>query len=338
MSWLRKKAIAPPSVANRKETPDGVWVKCAGCGEILYRKELERNLWICAHCGGHFRMAASEYIRILADEGSFEELFRDVVPTDPLRFRDTRGPYAEKMARAQAGDAGREAVVTGRARIEAIAVALGVMDFHFLGGSMGSVVGERVARLTALARVERLPLVIVSSSGGARMQEGILSLMQMAKTCAELARLQEARVPFISVLADPTTGGVSASFAMLGDVIVAEPAALIGFAGPRVIRETIGQELPAGFQRSEFLLEHGFVDAIVARSEMRAFLGTLLRHFLDSPCLRAAEKSRAARSKGAAAAASRPEDRGVRGGRGGPDAGALEAEPMIGLRNGSRPQ
>ena len=282
MSWLRKKTIALPSVPRRRETPDGVWVKCAGCGEILYRKELERNLWICARCGGHFRMAAAQYIQVLADEGSFQERFRDIRPTDPLHFKDARGRYDEKIAAAQGGDAGREAVIVGTARIETLPVALAVMDFHFLGGSMGSVVGERIARVTALAREQRLPLVIVSSSGGARMQEGILSLMQMAKTCAELARLRDAGLPYLAVLADPTTGGVSASYAMLGDVILAEPGALIGFAGPRVIRETIGQELPAGFQRAEFMRDHGFVDLIVPRGEMRGVLGRLLRHFADS--------------------------------------------------------
>ncbi|MFH1143836.1 MAG: acetyl-CoA carboxylase, carboxyltransferase subunit beta [Candidatus Eisenbacteria bacterium] len=290
MSWLRKKTVSPPSIAQRRETPDGVWVKCSGCGEILYRKELERNLWICTRCGGHFRMAAAQYIQILADEGSFAELFREIRPADPLRFRDNRGRYGEKLAQALADDPGREAVITGHARIETMPVALAVMDFRFFGGSMGSVVGERIARLTRSAREGPMPLVIVSSSGGARMQEGILSLMQMAKTCAELARLREAGLPYISILSDPTTGGVSASYAMLGDVIVAEPRALIGFAGPRVIRETIGQELPAGFQRAEFMLEHGFVDLIVARHEMRKVLGILLRHFIDS---RAAARRRA---------------------------------------------
>jgi len=309
LSWLRKKTIALPSVPYRRETPDGVWVKCAGCGEILYRKELERSLWICARCGGHFRMAAAQYVQILADEGSFVELFQEVRPTDPLRFRDTRGRYAEKIERAQGADPGREAVVTGRAEIETNPVALGVMDFHFLGGSMGSVVGERIARLTALARTERIPLVIVSSSGGARMQEGILSLMQMAKTCAELARLHDARVPYIAVLADPTTGGVSASYAMLGDVIIAEPGALIGFAGPRVIRETIGQELPGGFQRAEFMLEHGFVDLIVPRHGMRKILGVLLRHFTDSMSASGAGGPRRAAALAAGAARARPHGR-----------------------------
>jgi len=282
VSWFRKQTVQRPSAFKRRETPDGVWIKCPGCGEILFRREVERALWVCRGCGAHFRIGARDYIRILVDPESFRESFTEVQSADPLHFRDARGKYSEKLKRAQAGDPGREAVVAGRARIETLPLALAVMDFSFLGGSMGSVVGERVARCTALARREGLPLVIVSSSGGARMHEGILSLMQMAKTCAELGRLHEAGLPFISILADPTTGGVSASYAMLGDVIVAEPNALIGFAGPRVIRETIGQELPAGFQRAEFMQAHGFVDRIVARDQMRAFLGQLLRFFRDA--------------------------------------------------------
>jgi acetyl-CoA carboxylase carboxyl transferase subunit beta len=282
VTWFRKKPVQPPTTFRRRETPDGVWMKCSGCGEILYRKEVERNLSTCARCGAHFRISAGEYIRILTDEGSFEPLFTDVQSTDPLNFSDARGAYREKLLAAQAGDATREAVVAGRARIESLPVALAVMDFHFLGGSMGSVVGERIARCAALAREERSALIIISCSGGARMHEGILSLMQMAKTCAALGRLHEEGIPFLSILADPTTGGVSASFAMLGDIILAEPNALIGFAGPRVIRETIGEELPPGFQRAEFMQDHGFIDIIIARSEMRAMLGTLLRHFRDS--------------------------------------------------------
>jgi acetyl-CoA carboxylase carboxyl transferase subunit beta len=282
VSWLRKEEVARPSLPRLRETPDGVWMKCNACGEILYRKEVERNLWTCGRCGAHFRIAAADYIALFCDPDSFAELFTDVRSVDPLRFRDARGRYSDRLREAQSEDPGREAVMTGRARIQGLPVAMAVMDFGFMGGSMGSVVGERIARLTALARVERVPLVIVSSSGGARMQEGILSLMQMAKTCAELARLHEAGLPYISILADPTTGGVSASFATLGDVILAEPNALIGFAGPRVIKETIRQDLPPGFQRAEFLEAHGFVDRIVPRREMRDVLGTLLRHFADS--------------------------------------------------------
>jgi acetyl-CoA carboxylase carboxyl transferase subunit beta len=280
MSWFRK-AIRPLTLRRPREVPDGSWLKCAGCGEILYRQELERSLWVCARCGAHFRISGKKYIEILCDEGSFESLFWETCSLDPLKFRDAREKYDQKLKRARKGDPHREAITTGRARIAGSPVALGVMDFSFLGGSMGSVVGERIARVTDLAMREGLPLVIVSSSGGARMQEGILSLMQMAKTCAQLARLHDAGLPFISILTDPTTGGVSASFAALGDVIIAEPKALIGFAGPRVIRETIGQELPSGFQRAEFLLEHGFVDLIIPRGEIRSTLGLVLRHFVD---------------------------------------------------------
>ncbi len=262
--------------------PDGVWLKCAGCAEILYRQELERHHYVCNRCGAHFRIEAARYIEILCDPGSFMPLYEEIRSIDPLSFRDGSGRYRDKLKRAQKDDPAREAVRTGRARIDELAVALGVMDFTFLGGSMGSVVGERIARLTALALREQLPLIIISSSGGARMHEGILSLMQMAKTCAQLARLDQAGLPFISILTDPTTGGVSASFAMLGDVILAEPGALIGFAGPRVIKETIGQDLPPGFQRAEFVAEHGFIDQVVPREELRQTVARLLHHFVDS--------------------------------------------------------
>ncbi len=291
MSWLRK-IVAGPRAQPRRSVPDGVWLKCAGCGEILYRQELERHLWICTRCSRHFRIPPEEYIAILCDEGTFREMFREIRPTDPLRFRDGSGRYGDRLKRAQGGDDGREAVITGRGAIGSIETALAVMDFGFLGGSMGSVVGERLARLIELARVERLPLVIISCSGGARMHEGILSLMQMAKTCAQLARLSEAGVPYLSILTDPTTGGVSASFAMLGDIILAEPGALIGFAGPRVIRETIRQDLPEGFQSAEFLREHGFVDEIVGRDRLREVVTRLLSHFADS--LKAAGPGRGA--------------------------------------------
>jgi acetyl-CoA carboxylase carboxyl transferase subunit beta len=282
VSWL-KKIIARPSAQQRREMPGGVWLKCPGCSEILYRQELERNLWVCTRCGAHQRIGPEKYIEILCDPESFRVLFSDVRSADPLAFRDAGGRYPDKIKRAQKGDTAREGVLTGRGSIGGIEVALAAMDFGFLGGSMGSVVGERIARLTRLAGEERLGLIIVSCSGGARMHEGILSLMQMAKTCTELARFGELGLPYLSILTDPTTGGVSASYAMLGDVILAEPGALIGFAGPRVIRETIGQELPEGFQRAEFLLEHGFVDAVVSRDRLRATCETLLRHFLDMP-------------------------------------------------------
>jgi len=262
--------------------PDGVWLKCKGCGEILYHQELERNLWVCSHCNVHFRLTPKQYISIVTDEDSFEEHNSQVRSCDPLKFRDGSGKYRDKLKRAQKNSPDREAVITGVGRIKGTPTALALMDFTFLGGSMGSVVGERIARITDLACREQIPLVIFSCSGGARMHEGVLSLMQMAKTCAQLGRLSDQGLPFISVLTDPTTGGVSASFATLGDLILAEPGALIGFAGPRVIRETIGQDLPPGFQRAEFLLESGFIDQIVPRDRLRDLLGRFLKHFVDS--------------------------------------------------------
>lgn len=277
MAEKDKRARSNP----RREMPDGIWLKCPDCGEILYRKEVVRSRWVCPKCSHHFRISADDYIELLVDPGSFQEYFQNISPTDPLSFRDT-AKYSDRLRAAQAGQPGREAVRTGRAAIEQNAVCLAVMDFSFLGGSMGSVVGEKLARLTETAIQEDLPLLIVSCSGGARMQEGILSLMQMAKVSAQLGRLAEKRLPFISILTHPTTGGVSASFASLGDVILAEPKALIGFAGPRVIEQTIQQELPPGFQRSEFLLEHGMIDRIVPRNELRATLSSLIRFFNDA--------------------------------------------------------
>ena len=265
----------------KREMPDGVWLKCTDCGEILYRKEVSRNHWICPRCSHHFRISADEYIELLVDPGSFREYFQGISPVDPLGFKDTK-KYADRLKAALALHPGREAVRTGKATIEGNELCLGVMDFSFLGGSMGSVVGEKLSRLAETSLQGEIPLLIVSCSGGARMQEGILSLMQMAKTSAQLARLGERGIPFISLLTHPTTGGVSASFATLGDVILAEPKALIGFAGPRVIEQTISQELPAGFQRSEFLLAHGMIDRIVDRHELRSTLATMLRFFSDS--------------------------------------------------------
>jgi len=266
--------------APKRDVPDGIWVKCPDCGEILYRKEVERNQWVCVRCTHHFRISAADYIQLLVDPDSFEEFFSEIASLDPLRFKDSQR-YADRLKAALA-KGGKEAVVTGKARIEGLEACLAVMDFSFLGGSMASAVGEKLARLTETAIQAELPLIIVASSGGARMQEGILSLMQMAKTSVQLARLKEKGLPFISVMTHPTTGGVTASFASLGDVILAEPKALIGFAGPRVIEQTIKQELPEGFQRSEFLLDHGMIDKIVSRKELKPTLASLLRYFNDS--------------------------------------------------------
>ncbi len=270
MAWfddLKTPRIKTQVAQRTSKVPEGLWVKCTQCGEILQSKVLKESLRVCPECSHHFRMTAAERISMLSDEGSFDEYAEDWVSTDPLEFDDTK-PYRDRL-RASAGATGmRDACVVGRAALEGLPYHLGVFEFKFMGGSMGVVVGEKVARLFERAQAERLPAVVVSASGGARMQEGILSLMQMAKTTAAVQKLREAGIPYISVLADPTTGGVAASFAMLGDVILAEPRALIGFAGPRVIEQTIRQPLPEGFQRSEFLLRHGFVDRIVSRKDL----------------------------------------------------------------------
>ncbi|HLU26091.1 MAG TPA: acetyl-CoA carboxylase, carboxyltransferase subunit beta [Longimicrobiales bacterium] len=282
MSWFRKPE-RKLKAEEKRELPADVFEKCPRCGEILYRARLEQNLNVCPSCGFHLRLSAGGYVALLLDEGTFEERDGDLRSGDPLKFTDLK-PYPQRLEAAERrpGSFG-DAVVTGTGRLEGIGVCLAVMDFEFIGGSMGSVVGEKIARIGLVALERREPLIVVSASGGARMQEGILSLMQMAKTSAVLARLHEARIPYISVLTNPTTGGVTASYAMLGDVNLAEPGALIGFAGPRVIEQTIKQALPEGFQRSEFLLEHGMVDAIVDRRELKRTIARLLRHMLGLP-------------------------------------------------------
>ena len=279
MAWFRKQKT-PLSADNRRELASDVFSKCGGCGEILYREALTQNLRVCPKCGFHARFAAEGYIRLLLDEGSFEEMDRDLSSTDPLGFVDVR-PYSARLRAAEGKTGRKEAVVTGVGTLDGMALALGVMDFGFIGGSMGSAVGEKVARLICRALADVRPVVIISATGGARMQEGILSLMQMAKVSAVLADLDEAGIPFVSILTDPTTGGVTASFSMLGDVILAEPGALIGLSGPRVIKQTIRQELPEGFQRSEFLLKQGFIDAVVDRRELRRTTKRLLAHMFD---------------------------------------------------------
>jgi acetyl-CoA carboxylase carboxyl transferase subunit beta len=278
MAWLKRDLKPSRGV---RELPDGLWMKCEDCGEILYFKELERNLHVCPKCNHHFRIDAPRYVDILLDPGSFEEFAAGVTSRDPLGFKDSK-KYTDRIRDAQAATGLGEAVLTGTGTLEGIPVVIGVMAFRFIGGSMASAVGEKIARATQRALTERRPLILVTASGGARMMEGILSLMQMAKTSVLLARLQDARVPYIAVLTDPTTGGVTASFAQLGDIILAEPGALIGFAGPRVIRETVAQELPEGFQRSEFLLEHGFIDEIVSRSELKPTIARILRIISDA--------------------------------------------------------
>jgi acetyl-CoA carboxylase carboxyl transferase subunit beta len=266
---------------RRIKTPEGMWIKCTACLEIIYKPEIERNLNVCPKCNHHFRIPVLERIRSIVDEGTFQEFGKDLESVDMLTFTDTK-KYTERLKEAKKKTSRKSAVITGTARISGIEVILGVLDFEFLGGSMGSVVGEKVAVAGEKALDLRRPLIIISASGGARMQEGTLSLMQMAKTSAALARLSEAKIPFLSVMTDPTTGGVAASFAMLGDIIISEPKALIGFAGPRVIEQTIKQKLPEGFQRAEFLLEHGMVDMIVERTKLKPTLTQILR-FLEPP-------------------------------------------------------
>ncbi len=275
MPWFKrsKENISPDS--QKKDLPDGMWEKCPSCGEIIHKKQLETNLWTCFKCGYHFRIGSAEYIQILIDKGSFREMDKKMRSADPLEFEDTK-KYNERIAETIKKLGLNDAVKTGTGKLNGIDVAFGCMDFKFIGGSMGSVVGEKIARLTDRALKTKNPLIIVSSSGGARMMEGALSLMQMAKTSSRLARLAEAKVPYISIMTDPTTGGTTASYAMLGDVHIAEPEALIGFAGPRVIKQTIGKDLPKGFQRSEFLVERGFVDIVSPRKDLKQNVFNLL--------------------------------------------------------------
>ena len=266
---------AAGTATAKKSVPDGLWMPCDGCSETLFRKALEANLWVCPRCDHHHRISGRQRVEQLLDTGSFEPMNADMAPMDPLKFRDLKA-YTDRIRDAQRSTGENDGVQTGTGFIKGRKVALGCMDFTFLAGSMGSVIGEKLTRLIEHATDHDLPLVVVSCSGGARMMESGFSLMQMAKTSAALARLDQAGGLFISVLSDPTTGGVTASFAMLGDVILAEPRALIGFAGPRVIRQTIRQELPEGFQTSEFLKDAGFVDRIVHRSQLRSEIGRVI--------------------------------------------------------------
>ena len=275
MSWFRRSKEGIATETQRKDFPEGMWEKCDHCGEIIHRKELEQNLFTCSKCNAHFRIGSKEYIEILLDSDSFKEHDRKMRSTDPLKFVDSKR-YRDRIPEAIKKTGLHDAVRWGTGTLAKQSVVLAVMDFAFIGGSMGSVVGEKVGRAVDRAFQKKHPLIVVSASGGARMMEGALSLMQLAKTSGKLSRLAEAHVPFISILTDPTTGGVTASFAMLGDVNIAEPNALIGFAGPRVIRQTIGRDLPPGFQRSEFLLEHGFLDLIIHRKELRNTVAQIL--------------------------------------------------------------
>jgi acetyl-CoA carboxylase carboxyl transferase subunit beta len=282
MAWFRrnKPKLEEPQKEERRVQTEGVFVKCPECDHALYTRELEEALHVCTHCAYHFRLGGYQRLEMLFDDGKYEELDKEVVSGDPLQFVDTK-PYHERIEQAMKATGLPEAIISGQGRVGGHLVFAGAMDMNFIGGSMGSAVGEKITRLIERALEQRGAVIIFSASGGARMQEGTLSLMQMAKISATLAQLHEARLPFISVLTDPTTGGVTASFAMLGDVNIAEPKALIGFAGPRVIEQTIRQKLPKGFQRSEFLLEHGMLDLVVDRREMRQTLIRLLNFMMN---------------------------------------------------------
>ena len=275
MAWFTRKKENISRYSKKADIPDGQWSKCEECGEIIHTKQLEISLWCCPKCNFHFRIGSEQYISILFDKGSFKELDRKMKSGDPLEFTDTK-KYSSRITDTIKKSGMNDAVKTGTGKIEGKKVSFACMDFGFIGGSMGSVVGEKIARAIDVAYDEKMPMIIISQSGGARMMEGALSLMQMAKTSSRLAKLADAKVPYISVLTDPTTGGVTASYAMLGDIIIAEPKALIGFAGPRVIKQTIGKDLPDGFQKSEFQIENGFVDFIVQRRQLKEKLSLLI--------------------------------------------------------------
>ena len=279
MAWFRREHEALPPTEQESRVPEGLYVKCGACKESIYRKEVLKNLSVCPKCAFHFRISARERLTLLCDT-IWEEFDVDLVSSDPLAFKDTK-PYAARLADGLKKTDSLDALISAVGPLDGISTVMAVMEYGFIGGSMGVVVGEKVTRAVERAVREKLPLIVVSCSGGARMMEGTLSLMQMAKISAALSRLDAARLPFISLLTDPTTGGVTASFAMLGDLNIAEPGALIGFAGPRVIEQTIRQKLPEGFQRSEFLLEHGMLDVVVDRRELKATLARSLRLLLN---------------------------------------------------------
>ena len=278
MAWFKKarKPIASSTTEKPSRVPEGLWIKCPGCSQLIYKKDLEESLNVCPKCAHHFRIGAFERLRALFDGGTYQEHFPNLVSIDPLQFTDTK-PYRERLQKSIAETGMKDAVVVATGRLEGMDVVIAAMEYAFIGGSMGVVVGEKITRAIEMAVERRQPAIVISCSGGARMMEGALSLMQMAKVSAALARLDRARLPFVSVLTDPTTGGVTASFAMLGDLNIAEPKALIGFAGPRVIEQTIRQKLPEGFQRSEFLVEHGMLDLVVDRRDMKASIARALR-------------------------------------------------------------
>jgi acetyl-CoA carboxylase carboxyl transferase subunit beta len=283
MAWFkreRKKLDNPTPVEERRVRTEGMWTKCTSCRAIIWKKDLEANWEVCTKCDHHFRLGARRRLELLLDDDLWTEHDADLTSSDPLQFVDTK-PYAQRLKEARHKLGMNDAILTAEGTLGGRPVICCSMEFGFIGGSMGAVVGEKVARAIELSLANKRPLIIVSCSGGARMMEGVVSLMQLAKVSAALAKLDEARIPFISILTDPTTGGVTASFAMLGDLNIAEPEALIGFAGPRVIEQTIRQKLPEGFQTSEFLLEHGFLDAVVPRKELKPYVSQALSFFLD---------------------------------------------------------
>jgi acetyl-CoA carboxylase carboxyl transferase subunit beta len=276
MGWFHKETVKRDT---KKVSSDDIWIRCQGCRAHVYKQDYYNNFHVCPKCNWHGKLTASERIETTLDKGTWKEMDRTVRPSDPLRFVDGKGSYAEKVEQSRKKTGLNESIVTGTGQINGVPVVIGVMDFRFLGGSLGSGTGEKILRAANYACEHKLPCIVFSASGGARMHEGILSLMQMAKTCAGMARLDEKKLPYISVLTDPTTGGVSASYAMIGDVVLAEPGALVGFAGRRVIEVTIKQKLPDNFQTSEFFLEHGFIDCIVHRKEMKLALYRILSYY-----------------------------------------------------------
>ena len=278
MAWFKKtrKAIGSATTEKPSRVPEGLWVKCPSCTNLIYRKDLEASIHVCPRCAHHFRLGAADRLKSLFDNGRYTEHFAQLSSNDPLQFTDTK-PYRDRLQQASRATGLQDAVIVATGRLDGLEVVAAAMEYSFIGGSMGAVVGEKIARAVELAVQRRLPVIVVSCSGGARMMEGALSLMQMAKVSAALARLDRARLPFISVLTDPTTGGVTASVAMLGDLNIAEPKALIGFAGPRVIEQTIRQTLPPGFQRSEFLVEHGMLDLVIDRRALKTTIARALR-------------------------------------------------------------
>jgi acetyl-CoA carboxylase carboxyl transferase subunit beta len=278
MAWFKKarKPIASSTAEKPSRVPEGLWIKCPGCTQLIYKKDLEESLNVCPKCSHHFRIGAAERLRALFDGGRYSEHFPNLISIDPLQFTDTK-PYRQRLQNTIGATGLKDAIIVATGKLDGLDVVVAAMEYTFIGGSMGVVVGEKIARAVEMGLERRQPVIVISCSGGARMMEGALSLMQMAKVSAALARLDRAQLPFVSILTDPTTGGVTASFAMLGDLNIAEPKALIGFAGPRVIEQTIRQKLPEGFQRSEFLVEHGMIDLVVDRRELKTTLARALR-------------------------------------------------------------